>query len=175
MYYLQRNCLLDKYQCGFRTSHPTSDHLVCFETTVREAFFWQHRLSVFFVLEKSYDTAWRYGTLCDLYNPGKINQSSHFSCHDGPCYPSYQRGVVEWDSCTNAWACYTVQLPVSVTAHQVTYSYLANRNLWVLVVLTLLLILVNFFASLTIPESSLMVWQYHSAQPPHDNYIFHYL
>lgn len=71
MYYLERHNLLDQYQCGFRAARSTVDHLVRFETTVREAFVnRQHCLSVFFDLEKAYDTAWRFGMLQDLFNLG---------------------------------------------------------------------------------------------------------
>ncbi|KAM7312271.1 hydroxyacid oxidase 1 [Ixodes scapularis] len=49
----------------------TVDHLVRLETTVREAFVnRQFCLSVFFDLEKAYDTAWRYGILQDLISMG---------------------------------------------------------------------------------------------------------
>lgn len=34
-YVLEKNCFLNKYQCSFRASHSTLDHLVRFETTVR--------------------------------------------------------------------------------------------------------------------------------------------
>lgn len=71
MYVLEHNHILDKFQCGFRVSRFTLDHLVRFETTVREAFVnRQHCLSVFFDIEKAYDTAWRYGIIQDLYNMG---------------------------------------------------------------------------------------------------------
>lgn len=63
--------MLAKYQCGGRSSRSTLDHLVRLETTVREAFVnRQFCLSVFFDLEKAYDTTWRYGIINDLYNFG---------------------------------------------------------------------------------------------------------
>lgn len=47
------------------------DHILCLETTIREAFVnRQHCVSVFFDLEKAYDTTWRYGILHDLYASG---------------------------------------------------------------------------------------------------------
>lgn len=68
MYILEKHGLLDRFQCGFRPSRSTIDHLVRLETTVREAFVnRQFCMSVFFDLEKAYDTAWRHGILIDLY------------------------------------------------------------------------------------------------------------
>lgn len=71
MYYLEENQCLDPYQCGFRASRSTSDHLLRLETTIREAFIRrQHCVSIFFDLEKAYDTTWRYGILRDLHSLG---------------------------------------------------------------------------------------------------------
>lgn len=71
VHFLENNNILDRYQCGFRSSRSTVDHLVRFETAVREAFVnKQHCLSVFFDLEKAYDTAWRFGILQDLIDIG---------------------------------------------------------------------------------------------------------
>ena len=48
-------------QCDFRSKRSTVDHLVRFETFCREAFIHnQHLVSVFFDLEKAYDTTWKY-------------------------------------------------------------------------------------------------------------------
>ena len=66
---LESKNLLSKYQCGFREDHSTIDHLVRFETFIREAFARKKQvLAVFFDLEKAYDTTWKYGILTDLYN-----------------------------------------------------------------------------------------------------------
>ena len=55
-------------QCGFRSRRSTVDHLVRFETFCREAFIHnQHLVSVFFDLEKAYDTTWKYGIMKDLH------------------------------------------------------------------------------------------------------------
>ena len=44
------------------------DHLVRFETFVREGFLkGEHVVSVFFDLEKAYDTTWKYGIMKDLH------------------------------------------------------------------------------------------------------------
>ena len=45
---------LDSTQCGFRKNHSTSDHLVRFETFMRNAFInGDHVVSVLFDLEKA--------------------------------------------------------------------------------------------------------------------------
>lgn len=71
MFYLEANHCLDNNQCGFRAARSTTEHLVRLETTIREAFVRRnHCASVFFDLEKAYDTAWRYGIIRDLYSLG---------------------------------------------------------------------------------------------------------
>lgn len=71
VYVLEENGCINRYQCGFRAGCSTADHLVRLETTIREAFVKrQHCLSVFFDLERAYDTAWRYGILRDLHALG---------------------------------------------------------------------------------------------------------
>lgn len=71
MYFLTKNGFLDKKQCGFRQGYSTVDHIVRFESNIREAFLKrQFCLSVFFDLEKAYDTTWRYGILRDLHAYG---------------------------------------------------------------------------------------------------------
>ena len=68
---LESRNLLTNIQCGFRKGHSTTDHLVRFETFIREAFVnRQHVLAVFFDLEKAYDTTWKQGILFDLYDMG---------------------------------------------------------------------------------------------------------
>ncbi|KAG1696611.1 RNA-directed DNA polymerase from mobile element jockey [Nymphon striatum] len=60
-----------KYQSGFRRNRSTIDHLVRFETLVREAFIRrEHLAAVFFDLEKAYETTSKYGILRDLFNSG---------------------------------------------------------------------------------------------------------
>ena len=55
----------------FRSKRSTVDHLVRFETFYREAFIHnQHLVSVFFDLEKAYDTTWKYKIMKDLHGFG---------------------------------------------------------------------------------------------------------
>ena len=69
VWYLEREKYLSPAQCGFRSMRSTTDVLVRMESSICEAFILkQHHVSIFFDLEKAYDTAWRYGILKDLFN-----------------------------------------------------------------------------------------------------------
>ena len=68
---LETKGLLTDLQCGFRQGRSTIDHLVRFETFIREAFVKkQHVLAIFFDLEKAYDRTWKHGILKDLETMG---------------------------------------------------------------------------------------------------------
>ena len=71
VWHLESHNLLTNVQCGFRSRRITVDHLVRFETFCREAFIHNHHLvSVFFDLEKAYDTKWKYVIMKDLHGFG---------------------------------------------------------------------------------------------------------
>ena len=71
VWYLEINHLLTKHQSGFRHFRSTADHLISLETNVRNAFVrGEHMVSIFFDLEKAYDTTWKYGILKDLHEMG---------------------------------------------------------------------------------------------------------
>ena len=71
VWYLEKNGLLARQQCGYRSNRSTVDHLVRLETFIRDAFIQnQHLVAVFFDLQKAYDTTWKYGILKDLHNMG---------------------------------------------------------------------------------------------------------
>ncbi|KAG1682981.1 RNA-directed DNA polymerase from mobile element jockey [Nymphon striatum] len=81
-YYLESNNILTRYQSGFRRHRSTIDHLVRFETLVREAFVRrEHLAAVFFDLEKAYETTWKYGILRDLFNSGLRGRMPIFIKH----------------------------------------------------------------------------------------------
>ncbi|KAG1677305.1 RNA-directed DNA polymerase from mobile element jockey [Nymphon striatum] len=81
-YFLESNNILTKYQSGFRRHRSTIDHLVKFETLVREAFVRrEHLAAVFFDLEKAYETTWKYGILRDLFNSGLRGRMPIFINH----------------------------------------------------------------------------------------------
>ncbi|GFS12585.1 RNA-directed DNA polymerase from mobile element jockey [Elysia marginata] len=66
---LESQNLISEYQCGFRKDHSTLDHLIRFESGIREAFARKKQvLAVFFDLEKAYDTTWKHGILMDLHD-----------------------------------------------------------------------------------------------------------
>ena len=72
VWYLENNKLITTVQSGFRKQRGTLDHLVRFETFIREAFIKkEHVVSVFFFdLESAYDTTWKYGIMNDLHDFG---------------------------------------------------------------------------------------------------------
>ena len=71
VWFLESNNLIANVQCGFRRHRGTIDHLIRFETFIREAFIKkEHAVSVFFDLESAYDTTWKYGIMRDLHEFG---------------------------------------------------------------------------------------------------------
>ena len=69
MWVLESKGLLASEQCGFRKNRSTADHLVRFDSYIRNAFAKkEHVLAIFFDLEKAYDTMWKHGILSDLYD-----------------------------------------------------------------------------------------------------------
>lgn len=70
-WYLETNKILTEIQSGFRKQRGTTDQLVRLESFVREAFVHgEHAVSIYFDLEKAYDTTWKYGILRDLQDAG---------------------------------------------------------------------------------------------------------
>ena len=71
VWYLEKNGLLAKEQCGYRANRSTVDHLIRLETFIRDAFIQnQHLAAVFFDLQKAYDTTWKHGIQQDLHDMG---------------------------------------------------------------------------------------------------------
>jgi ribonuclease HI len=71
VWYLESNNLIAKNQSGFRRQRGTNDHLVRFESFIREAFIKKEQVvAVFFDLESAYDTTWKYGIMKDLHDIG---------------------------------------------------------------------------------------------------------
>ena len=69
VWFLEKNKLITSAQSGFRKQIGTLDHLVRFETFIREGFIKkEHVVLVFFDLEGVYDTTWKYGIMNDLYD-----------------------------------------------------------------------------------------------------------
>ena len=71
VWYLDKNGILSRQQCGFRKNRSTVDHLIRLETFIRDAFrHREHVVAVFFDLAKAYDTTWKFGILKDLHTIG---------------------------------------------------------------------------------------------------------
>ena len=68
---LESQDLITEIQCSFRVNRSSLDHLVSFETCIRDAFLQkQHVLGIFFDPEEAYDTTWKHGILSDLLDLG---------------------------------------------------------------------------------------------------------
>ena len=79
VWYLEKNGLLAKQQCGYRANRSTVDHLIRLETFIRDAFIQnQHLVAVFFDLQKAYDTTWKHGIQQDLHDMGLRGNLSIF-------------------------------------------------------------------------------------------------
>ena len=71
VWFLENNNILNDIQCGFRKRKSTIDHVVRLESFIRNALLnKQEVVSIFFYLEKAYDTTWKYGILKDLHEAG---------------------------------------------------------------------------------------------------------
>ena len=71
VWYLEKNHIITPFQAGFRKNRSTNDQLIRFETLLKDAFIKNdHVVSVFFDLEKAYDTTWKYGILKDMHDHG---------------------------------------------------------------------------------------------------------
>ena len=78
---LERDKVITEYQSGFRRRRSTVDNLVTLETSIRDAFVGRkHLVSIFFDLEKAYDTTWKHGILVDLYKTALRGRLPMFIC-----------------------------------------------------------------------------------------------
>jgi hypothetical protein len=65
---LEKENLLAPAQCGFWRLRSAVDHLISLERQIQNCFAQRQQLvTVFFDLEKAYDTTWRFGILCALH------------------------------------------------------------------------------------------------------------
>ena len=79
VWYLEANNALTPVQYGFRKLRSTSDALLSLESNICEAFAKNHhQVTVFFDLEKAYDTTWRHGVLLSLYEFGLRGRLPNF-------------------------------------------------------------------------------------------------
>ena len=71
VWFLESHKLLMSVHCGLGAMRGTVDHLMCFKTFAREAFIHnQHMVSIYFYMEKAYDTTWKYRILKDIHGFG---------------------------------------------------------------------------------------------------------
>ena len=71
VWFLESNNLISGNQPGVRKNYSTNDHLVRLESFIRDAFIKkEHCVAIFFDLEKTYDTTWKYGIMKDLHDIG---------------------------------------------------------------------------------------------------------
>ena len=79
VWFLEKNNILTKYQSGFRKGQTTTDQLIRLESFIRDSFLkGYHVISVFFDLEKAYDTVWKHGVIRDLHKAGLRGQMPMF-------------------------------------------------------------------------------------------------
>ena len=71
VWFLEKNNIFTNYQRGYRKGQTTTDQLIRLESFTRDSFLkGNHVVSVFFYLEKAYDTVWKYGVTRDLHKIG---------------------------------------------------------------------------------------------------------
>ena len=69
--YLESNKLITNIQCEFRKNRSTTHHLIRLDTYIKQEMAdGKATEGVFFDLEKSYDSTWRYGILRDMKQLG---------------------------------------------------------------------------------------------------------
>ena len=66
IWYLEKNRILDRSQCGFRKHRSTTDHLVSLERDLRDAF----AQLVSSLTWRKPETTWQYGIIRDLHRIG---------------------------------------------------------------------------------------------------------
>ena len=69
VWYLKTNNLTTNAQCGYQKKRGHIDHLTNLERYINEAFIrGEHVTTVFFDLEKAYNTTWKFGIIKDLHD-----------------------------------------------------------------------------------------------------------
>ena len=77
--YVESKGILLHNQCGFRRQRSTQDQIVHLASDIQEAFSQkQHLFSVFFDIEKAYDTTWHYNILKKLLEIGLSGRITQF-------------------------------------------------------------------------------------------------
>ena len=70
-WFLEKNNILTKCQSGFKKGQTTTEQLIRLESFIRDSFLkGNYVVSVFFDLEKAYDTVRKHGVIRDLHKAG---------------------------------------------------------------------------------------------------------
>ena len=124
VWYLEKNGLLAKEQCGYRANRSTVDHLIHLETFIRDAFIQnQHLVAVFFDLQKAYDTTYS-AYFCVRISQGPANPGQN---QDNPVWRILPRG-----RCSNWWcpSCDMFSIEDKWAAHLYCQGYLQSTLCW---------------------------------------------
>ena len=79
VWFLEKNNLIDKTQCGYRQGRSAPDHLVRLTSDIQQAFVTnKYHISIFLDIEKAYDTCWKQVVLEQLL---KFNINGHLATH----------------------------------------------------------------------------------------------
>ncbi len=66
---LEHNNMINQYQCGFRKGRSTMDALIKCINDIEKAFVLKENvITVYFDIDKAYDTVWKEGLLIKLQN-----------------------------------------------------------------------------------------------------------
>ena len=74
VWYLETYNLISNKQCGYKKKKKRgcTEHLKTLESYIREGFIKKHKkkhiITIFFNLEKAYDSTWKFGIIKDLYD-----------------------------------------------------------------------------------------------------------
>lgn len=77
--HLENNSLISNIQCGYRKARSTTDAVVTLTSDIQDAFSKNdYQISIFFDLQKAYDTTWRYGILKSVHSIGIRGNMAHY-------------------------------------------------------------------------------------------------
>ena len=99
IWYLEKHNILSRYQSGFQWKQDTNDQLIRLKTYICNGLIKNHHVvSIFFDLEKAYDTTWRYRILKDLHKTWiKGNMAAFIKNFPSPWTFTVQHGNANTD------------------------------------------------------------------------------
>jgi hypothetical protein len=97
VFILEKENLLAPAQCGFRRHRSAVDHLISLERQIQNYFVQRQQLViVFFDLEKTYNSTWRFGT---LRADGSSEDIWHF------LFPAFSKNVLPASAWETSYPC----------------------------------------------------------------------